>query len=61
MSDSAFLPDAFRAIAEAASRAAGQITGDPRTACFHSRFTLLHPGGAGALALPSRAVPADAL
>jgi type I restriction enzyme R subunit len=40
MSNFAFLPDAFRTIAESARRAEGHIMGDPRAACFHARFTL---------------------
>ena len=40
MSNFAFLPDAFRTIADAAKRAEGHIMGDPRAACFHARFTL---------------------
>ena len=40
MSNFAFLPDAFRAIAESATRAESHIYGDPRAACFHARFTL---------------------
>lgn len=40
MSNFAFLPDAFRTIADAARRAEGHIMGDPRAACFHTRFTL---------------------
>ncbi|MEM7013090.1 MAG: DEAD/DEAH box helicase family protein, partial [Verrucomicrobiota bacterium] len=40
MSNFAFLPSDFRSIAEAATKAEGQIMGDPRAACFHARFTL---------------------
>ena len=40
MSNFAFLPSEFRAIAESASKAEGYIQGDPRAACFHARFTL---------------------
>lgn len=40
MSNFAFLPDTFRSIADAAKRAEGHIMGDPRAACFHTRFTL---------------------
>ena len=40
MSNFAFLPTDFRAIAESAIRAEGHIMGDPRAACFHARFTL---------------------
>src|SRR5690554_1415503 len=40
MSNFAFLPDDFNAIAESARRAEGHIAGDPRAACFHARFTL---------------------
>ncbi len=40
MTNFAFLPDTFRAIAEPAVRAEGHIMGDPRAACFHARFTL---------------------
>lgn len=40
MSNFTFLPQAFRDIAESASKAEGQIMSDPRVACFHARFTL---------------------
>ncbi len=40
MSNFAFLPSDFRAIAESATKAEGHIMGDPRAACFHARFTL---------------------
>ena len=40
MSNFTFLPTEFRDIAESAQRAEGQVTGDPRAACFHARFTL---------------------
>jgi type I restriction enzyme R subunit len=40
MSNFAFLPDKFSTIAESAARAEGYIMGDPRSACFHTRFTL---------------------
>lgn len=40
MSNFAFLPPEFRAVAEAATRAESQIMGDPRAACFHARFAL---------------------
>lgn len=40
MSNFAFLPAEFRAIAETAVQAEGHIMGDPRAACFHARFTL---------------------
>lgn len=40
MTNFAFLPSEFRAIAEAATKAEGHIQGDPRAACFHARFTL---------------------
>ena len=40
MSNFAFLPETFQAIAEAAHAAEGQIHADPRAACFHARFTL---------------------
>lgn len=40
MSNFAFLPPEFRAIAESATRSEGHIMGDPRAACFHARFTL---------------------
>ncbi len=40
MSNFAFLPTPFEAIAEAAHKAEGHIQGDPRAACFHARFTL---------------------
>ena len=40
MTNLAFLPDTFPAIAEPAVRAEGHIMGDPRAACFHARFTL---------------------
>lgn len=40
MSNFAFLPAQFRAIADAAMKAESHILGDPRAACFHARFTL---------------------
>ncbi|WP_296898290.1 DEAD/DEAH box helicase family protein [Thiohalocapsa sp.] len=40
MTNFAFLPTEFRAIAEAAAQAERHIQGDPRAACFHARFTL---------------------
>lgn len=40
MSNFAFLPPEFRAVAEAAIKAEGHIHGDPRAACFHARFAL---------------------
>ncbi len=40
MSNFAFLPSAFRDLAEASIRAEGYIEGDPRSSCFHARFAL---------------------
>lgn len=40
MSNFAFLPPEFRTLRESATKAEGHIMGDPRAACFHSRFTL---------------------
>lgn len=40
MSNFAFLPSQFRTIKESASKAEGYIMGDPRAACFHTRFAL---------------------
>lgn len=40
MSNFAFLPSEFRAVADAATKAEGHIMGDPRAACFHARFAL---------------------
>lgn len=40
MSNFAFLPNAFKAISEAAQKAEGHIHGDPRAACFHARFAV---------------------
>ena len=40
MTNFAFLPKRFQAIAEAARKAESHIMGDPRAACFHARFTL---------------------
>lgn len=40
MSNFAFLPERFRAIADSAAMAEGHVMGDPRAACFHARFTL---------------------
>ena len=40
MSNFAFLPSEFRALRESATKAEGHIMGDPRAACFHTRFTL---------------------
>ena len=40
MSNFAFLPAPFAAIAEAAKKAESHIHGDPRAACFHARFAL---------------------
>ena len=40
MSNFAFLPSQFFAIAEAACKAEGRINDDPRAACFHARFAL---------------------
>ncbi len=40
MSNFAFLPKLFDAIQSAARKAEAQILGDPRTACFYSRFAL---------------------
>ena len=40
MSNFTFLPSDFHAIAESAAKAEGYIMGDPRAACFHTRFTL---------------------
>lgn len=40
MTNFAFLPAAFREIAESAAKAEGHIMGDPRAACFSARFTL---------------------
>ncbi len=40
MSNFTFLPNQFRAVAEAAGRAEGYIESDPRAACFHARFAL---------------------
>ena len=40
MSNFAFLSKDFRAIADSAAKAESHIMSDPRTACFHARFTL---------------------
>ncbi len=40
LSNFAFLPPAFKDLAEASRKAEGHIMGDPRAACFHE------PGGA---------------
>ena len=40
MTNFAFLPTAFSAIAQSAKKAEAYITSDPRAACFHSRFSL---------------------
>jgi type I restriction enzyme R subunit len=40
MSNFAFLPSQFKTIAESASKAESHVHGDPRAACFHTRFTL---------------------
>jgi len=40
MSNFAFLPPAFKDVAEASRKAEGHIMGDPRAACFHARFAL---------------------
>lgn len=40
MSNFSFLPDSFRTIADAATKAEGQIMADPRVACFQARFAL---------------------
>lgn len=40
MSNFAFLPQEFRDIADSARRAEGYTLADPRSACFHARFTL---------------------
>jgi type I restriction enzyme R subunit len=40
MSNFAFLPPAFKDLAEASRKAESQIMGDPRAACFHARFAL---------------------
>ena len=40
MSNFAFLPPEFHAVADAATKAEGHIIGDPRAACFHARFAL---------------------
>ena len=40
MSNFSFVPDNFGNVSEAAKKAEGQIKGDPRAACFHSRFAL---------------------
>ncbi len=40
MSNFAFLPPAFKDLAEASRKAEAQIMGDPRAACFHARFAL---------------------
>ena len=40
MSNFAFLPKLFDTIQSAARKAEAQILGDPRTACFYSRFAL---------------------
>ena len=40
MSNFAFLPPAFKDLAEACRKAEEQIMGDPRAACFHARFAL---------------------
>jgi type I restriction enzyme R subunit len=39
-SNFAFLPPAFKDLADAARKAEGHIMGDPRAACFHARFAL---------------------
>jgi type I restriction enzyme, R subunit len=39
-SNFAFLPSAFKDLAEASRKAEEQIMGDPRAACFHARFAL---------------------
>ncbi|WP_045216942.1 DEAD/DEAH box helicase family protein [Desulfonatronovibrio magnus] len=40
MSNFAFLPGKFKAIADSACKAEGHILSDPRAACFHARFAL---------------------
>ncbi len=40
MSNFAFMPKSFRAITDSARKAEGHIAGDPRAACFHTRFAL---------------------
>ena len=40
MTNFAFLPNDFKDLSQAASRAEGHILGDPRAACFHARFAL---------------------
>ena len=40
MTNFAFLPSQFSTIAESATKAESYIVSDPRTACFHARFTL---------------------
>jgi type I restriction enzyme R subunit len=40
MSNFAFLPPAFKDLAEASRKAEEHIMGDPRAACFHARFAL---------------------
>ena len=40
MTNFAFLPNDFKALSQAATRAEGHILGDPRAACFHARFAL---------------------
>jgi type I restriction enzyme, R subunit len=40
MSNFGFLPSDFREVAESAALAESHITGDPRAACFHARFSL---------------------
>ncbi len=40
MTNFAFLPDPFSAIAQSATQAEGYINSDPRAACCHARFAL---------------------
>jgi len=40
MSNFAFLPYELKSIADSAAKAESHIKGDPRAACFHTRFTL---------------------
>ena len=40
LSNFAFLPPAFKDLAEPSRKAEAQIMGDPHVACFHARFAL---------------------
>ena len=40
-SNFAFLPPAFKDLAEASRKAESHIMGDPRAACFHALFAAL--------------------